>query len=152
MATNSRLRQKRLMLVMSGAMLSILTTMAMMMHLTPSEPVKSGADESLKGKVDTALANIGHNVAEANFAVGRMNINGINKDDCAALLKANDVVRINADFVLANNPALLAQGKITKYAANDTAQLMVDITKESDEAGAPDAVRLVTAQRCLAHT
>jgi hypothetical protein len=140
---NSRKQQ---LLVLNGAIIAGITSAFMLLVMKPAEtelqPVAK-PDQSLKAKVDIARANVSYNVVEANMAVGRMNINGINKVDCDALAAANKAVTVNADFVRANSLALVADKKLSADEAQETAALMNDITTDI---GAP---RFVTEKRCL---
>lgn len=140
---NSRKQQ---LLVLNGAIIAGITSAFMLLVMKPAEPepqTVAPPDQSLKARVDIARTNVSYNVVEANMAVGRMNINGINKTDCDALVAANKAITINADFVRANNQALVADKKISADESHETAQLMNDITTDI---GAP---RLVTEKRCL---
>lgn len=146
MATSPQIRRKKALLGMNAALVTILSSAMTLLYLRSGEPEATPAqpaDQSLKNTVDIARVNVTHNVLEANYAVGRMNINGINSDDCAALSTANRLVQVNADFVRANIPALQKSGDMTSFEAEDLSLLMDDITNDKD------AERLTTEQRCL---
>ncbi len=140
---NSRKQQ---LLLLNGAIIAGITSAFMLLVMKPAEPEPQRVappDQSLKTRVDIARANVSHNVVEANLAVGRMNVSGINKADCDVLTGANKAVTVNADFIRANIPALVADGKISAVEAHDTAELMNDISADID------APRFVTGKLCL---